>query len=109
MKYAKPIGILSLILIGVYTAFGMDKEPTIEERIAQEVATQNAAIDKQNDLLTEKYQNDMIQCTTSASGSYTEVLSQLESCPKLEKPKLQSRVGGSADNSGYIQQPMKVV
>lgn len=67
MKYAKPIGIIAVILVGIYTAFGMDSEPTIEEQIAQEIAAQNAAIDRQNDLLTTKYQDDMIQCTTTAS------------------------------------------
>lgn len=92
MKYAKHIGIAAVVLLGIYTAFGMGSEPTLEEQIAQEIAAQNAAIDKQNDLLTTKYQNDMIQCTTSASGSHTEVLSQLESCAKMEKPQLQSRV-----------------
>ena len=98
MKYAKPIGIAAVVLLGIYTAFGMDSEPTLEELIAQEIAAQNVAIDKQNDLLTTKYQNDMIQCTTSASGSHTEVLSQLESCAKMEKPKLQLRVGTTTTN-----------
>lgn len=88
MKYAKPIGIAAVVLLGIYTAFGMDAEPNMEELIAE----QNLLIDKQNDLLMQEYQNDMIQCTTSASGSHTEVLSQLESCAKMEKPKLQPRV-----------------
>ena len=92
MKYAKPIGIGAVVLLGIYTAFGMDAEPTLEEQIAQEIAAQNAAIDKQNDLLTQHYQEQVIQCTTTASGTHTEILSQLESCAKLEKPKLQPRV-----------------
>lgn len=92
MNYAKPICIITIILLKIYTTFGMDAEPTLEEQIAQEIAAQNVAIDKQNDLLTQQYQEQVIQCTTTASGSHTEILSQLESCAKMEKPKLKQLV-----------------
>ncbi len=98
--------ILILICIGIYTAFWNKPEPTIEEQIAAEIASQNASIDKQNDLLTEKYQNDMIQCTSSASWAHQEILAQLESCAKMEKPKLQPRVWESTDvisSTGWVK------
>lgn len=84
--------IFILICIGIYTAFGTDSEPTIEEQIAAEIASQNASIDKQNDLLTEQYKQMLLQCTESASGSNNTILEQLEQCSKMEKPQFQKHV-----------------
>lgn len=104
MKYAKYIGIGAVVLLGIYTAFGMDSEPTLEELIAE----QNAVIDRQNDLLTQQYQEQVIQCTTTASGTHTEILSQLESCAKLEKPKLQPRVWESKVDWSWVTNTQRV-
>lgn len=110
MTYAKHIGILAVVLLGIYTAFGTDSELNLEEQIAQEIEKQNIAIDKQNDLLIRKYQEQMIQCTSTASWTHTEVLSQLESCAKMEKPTIIPRVWSSnpiaSVSTGSIDTPI---
>lgn len=87
LKNARSLIILGLIAVAGTTYGFSSKSP--EEIIAESIRKSNIEINIRNTATVEAYKQSIAVCTTTQTGSNTEILQKLSTCINRPKPKLE--------------------